>query len=142
MAIGVPTLGRSRVLFHVQLESFFCRSDRLVHMISLRKSVLAIGELKRIRSKEHLRFVASVPDLRPIAGSRPSHPVCTSECLKVSDEFTVIREAEQQLKGRGQTVAWQATMTASSPQPRLSPFPSLPCEGKRSSAVAKRPSSQ
>ena len=45
------------------------------------KSVLTIGEPKRIRSKEHLRFVAksTMPDLRPIAGSCPSHPVRASE---------------------------------------------------------------
>jgi hypothetical protein len=57
------------------------------------KSVLALGEPRRIRSKEHLRFVASQPCL--ICGRKPSHahhvrfaqPKGLS--LKVSDEFTV-----------------------------------------------------
>jgi hypothetical protein len=57
------------------------------------KSMLTLGELKRIRSKEHLRFVAQQPCL--ICGRKPSHahhiryaqPRGLS--LKVSDEFTV-----------------------------------------------------
>jgi DNA recombination protein Rad52 len=57
------------------------------------KSVLAWGEPRRIRCKEHLRFVASQPCL--ICGRSPSHahhlryaqPKGLS--LKVSDEFTV-----------------------------------------------------
>jgi Rad52/22 family double-strand break repair protein len=57
------------------------------------KSVLTIGEPKRIRSKEHLRFVAKQPCL--VCGRKPSHahhvrfaqPRGLS--LKVSDEFTV-----------------------------------------------------
>jgi hypothetical protein len=57
------------------------------------KSALTIGEPKRIRSKEHLRFVARQPCL--ICGRTPSHahhiryaqPRGLS--LKVSDEFTV-----------------------------------------------------
>ena len=57
------------------------------------KSVLTIGEPKRIRSKEHLRFVASQPCL--ICGRSPSHAHhirCAQAkglSLKVSDEFTV-----------------------------------------------------
>jgi DNA recombination protein Rad52 len=57
------------------------------------KSVLAISEPKRIRSKEHLRFVASQPCL--ICGRSPSHAhhIRYSQSrglsLKVSDEFTV-----------------------------------------------------
>ena len=57
------------------------------------KSVLTIGETKRIRSKEHLRFVARQPCL--ICGRRPSqaHHVRYAQSkglgLKVSDEFTV-----------------------------------------------------
>ena len=57
------------------------------------KSVLTIGETKRIRCKEHLRFVASQPCL--ICGRRPSHAHhirCAQPRglgLKVSDEFTV-----------------------------------------------------
>ena len=57
------------------------------------KSVLTIGEPKRIRCKEHLRFVASQPCL--ICGRSPSqaHHVRYAQSrglsLKVSDEFTV-----------------------------------------------------
>jgi hypothetical protein len=55
--------------------------------------VLAISEPKRIRSKEHLRFVASRPCL--ICGRTPAqaHHVRFAQPrglgLKVSDEFTV-----------------------------------------------------
>ena len=57
------------------------------------KSVLTIGEPKRIRSKEHLRFVAQQPCV--ICGRKPSqaHHVRYAQprglALKVSDEFTV-----------------------------------------------------
>jgi Rad52/22 family double-strand break repair protein len=57
------------------------------------KSVLTLGEPKRIRSKEHLRFVASQPCL--ICGRSPSHAHHLRYAqskglnLKVSDEFTV-----------------------------------------------------
>jgi DNA recombination protein Rad52 len=57
------------------------------------KSVLAISEPKRIRCKEHLRFVASQPCL--ICGRTPSHAhhvryaQSRGLALKVSDEFTV-----------------------------------------------------
>ena len=57
------------------------------------KSVLTIGEPKRIRSKEHLRFVASQPCL--ICGRTPAHAhhiryaQARGLALKVSDEFTV-----------------------------------------------------
>ena len=57
------------------------------------KSVLTISEPKRIRSKEHLRFVAQQPCL--ICGRSPSHAhhVRFAQSkglgLKVSDEFTV-----------------------------------------------------
>ena len=57
------------------------------------KSVLTIGEPKRIRSKEHLRFVASQPCL--ICGRSPAHAhhirfaQAKGIGLKVSDEFTV-----------------------------------------------------
>jgi DNA recombination protein Rad52 len=57
------------------------------------KSVLTFGEPKRIRSKEHLRFVGSQPCL--ICGRAPSHPhhlryaQSRGLSLKVSDEFTV-----------------------------------------------------
>jgi hypothetical protein len=57
------------------------------------KSVLTISEPKRIRCKEHLRFVASQPCL--ICGRSPSHAHHVRYAqshglsLKVSDEFTV-----------------------------------------------------
>ena len=57
------------------------------------KSVLTISEPKRIRSKEHLRFVAGQPCL--ICGRTPAqaHHVRFAQpkgiALKVSDEFTV-----------------------------------------------------
>lgn len=57
------------------------------------KSVLAIGEPKRVRCKEHLRFVATQPCV--ICGRSPSHAhhVRFAQSrglgLKVSDEFTV-----------------------------------------------------
>jgi hypothetical protein len=57
------------------------------------KSVLTIAEPKRIRSKEHLRFVAQQPCL--ICGRKPSHAHHVRYAqdrglgLKVSDEFTV-----------------------------------------------------
>jgi len=57
------------------------------------KSSLAFGEVKRIRSKEHLKFVALQPCL--ICGRTPSHAHHVRFAqpkgigLKVSDEFTV-----------------------------------------------------
>ena len=57
------------------------------------KSALIIGEPKRIRCKEHLRFVASQPCL--VCGRSPSHAhhvryaQSRGLSLKVSDEFTV-----------------------------------------------------
>jgi hypothetical protein len=57
------------------------------------KSVLTFGELKRIRSKEHLRFVAQQPCL--VCGRSPSHAHRIRYAqprglgLKLSDEFTV-----------------------------------------------------
>ena len=57
------------------------------------KSVLAIAEPKRIRSKEHLRFVAAQPCV--ICGRTPAHAHHVRYAqprglaLKVSDEFTV-----------------------------------------------------
>src|SRR5262249_54092270 len=61
--------------------------------LKIDKSVLAINELKRIRCKEHLRFVASQPCL--VCGRTPSHAHHVryaqprGQSLKVSDEFTV-----------------------------------------------------
>ena len=68
-------------------------TQRITERSKIDKSALTIGEPKRIRSKEHLRFVARQPCL--ICGRTPSHahhiryaqPRGLS--LKVSDEFTV-----------------------------------------------------
>ena len=57
------------------------------------KSILVFGEPKRIRCREHLRFVASQPCL--ICGRSPSHAhhvryaQSKGLSLKVSDEFTI-----------------------------------------------------
>jgi hypothetical protein len=61
--------------------------------LKIDKSILTIGEPKRIRCKEHLHFVASQPCL--ICGRSPSHAhhvryaQSRGLSLKVSDEFTV-----------------------------------------------------
>jgi hypothetical protein len=63
------------------------------HKPKIDKSVLAIGQLKRIRCKEHLRYVASQPCT--ICGRSPTHAHHVRHAqprglgLKVSDEFTV-----------------------------------------------------
>ena len=61
--------------------------------VKVDKSALAIGEPKRIRCREHLRFVAQHPCV--ICGRSPSHAHHVRHAqtrglgLKVSDEFTV-----------------------------------------------------
>jgi hypothetical protein len=68
-------------------------SPRIKDRPKIDKSVLTIGEPKRIRSREHLRFVARQPCL--ICGRAPSHAhhvryaQSRGLALKVSDEFTV-----------------------------------------------------
>ena len=76
------------------------------------KSVLAIAEPKRIRDKDHLRYVASQPCL--VCGRQPSDPHHLRFAqpraigLKVSDEFTVplCRGHHRQLHQAGDEVAW------------------------------------
>jgi hypothetical protein len=76
------------------------------------KSVLAIGEPKRLRDKAHLRFIASQPCL--VCRHQPSDPHHLRFAqpralgLKVSDEFTVplCRDHHQQLHQAGHEVAW------------------------------------
>jgi hypothetical protein len=76
------------------------------------KSVLTIAEPKRLRDKDHLRFVASQPCL--ICGHQPSDPHHLRFAqpralgLKVSDEFTVplCRSHHQQLHQAGNELAW------------------------------------
>jgi hypothetical protein len=73
-------------------DSRDARSEKVVRP-KIDKSVLTFGEPKRIRCKEHLRFVASQPCL--ICGRSPSHAhhvryaQSKGLSLKVSDEFTV-----------------------------------------------------
>jgi DNA recombination protein Rad52 len=76
------------------------------------KSVLAIGEPKRLRDKAHVRFVASQPCLA--CGRQPSDPHHLQFAqpralgLKVSDEFTVplCRGHHRQLHQAGNEVVW------------------------------------
>jgi len=76
------------------------------------KSVLTIGEPKRLRDKNHLRFVASHPCL--VCGRQPSDPHHLRFAqpralgLKVSDEFTVplCRSHHRQLHQAGNELAW------------------------------------
>jgi hypothetical protein len=76
------------------------------------KSALTIGEPKRLRDKDHLRFVASQPCL--VCGREPSDPHHLRFAqpralgLKVSDEFTVplCRDHHQQLHQGGNELAW------------------------------------
>ncbi len=76
------------------------------------KSVLTIGEPKRHRDKDHLRFVASQPCL--VCRQLPSdaHHLRFAQPralgLKVSDEFTVplCRDHHQQLHNAGNEVSW------------------------------------
>src|SRR5450756_2477423 len=76
------------------------------------KSLLTIAEPKRLRDKDHLRFVASKPCL--VCGRQPSDPHHLRFAqpralgLKVSDEFTVplCRDHHQQLHQAGNEVAW------------------------------------
>jgi hypothetical protein len=76
------------------------------------KSLLTIGEPKRLRDKQHLKFVASQPCL--VCGRQPSDPHHLRFAqpralgLKVSDEFTVplCRGHHRQLHQAGNEVAW------------------------------------
>jgi hypothetical protein len=80
------------------------------------KSVLTIAESKRIRDKDHLKFVASQPCL--ICGRQPSDPHHLRFAqpralgLKVSDEFTVplCRGHHRQLHQVGNEVTWWADL--------------------------------
>lgn len=76
------------------------------------KSALTFAEPKRLRDKDHLRFVRSQPCL--ICGRQPSDPhhlrfaQPRAMGLKVSDEFTVplCRNHHQQLHQAGNESAW------------------------------------
>ena len=76
------------------------------------KSLLALPEPKRLRDKEHLRFVASQPCL--VCARQPADPHHLRFAqpralgMKVSDEFTVplCRGHHRQLHQAGNEVAW------------------------------------
>jgi hypothetical protein len=74
-------------------ETNVARFDDPVARRIIDKSTLAISEPKRIRCKEHLRYVASQPCV--ICGRLPSHPHHVRYAqsrgigLKVSDEFVI-----------------------------------------------------
>lgn len=76
------------------------------------KSVLTIAEPKRLRDKNHLKFVASQPCL--VCGRQPSDPHHLRFAqpralgMKVSDEFTVplCRGHHRQLHRAGNEVSW------------------------------------
>jgi DNA recombination protein Rad52 len=76
------------------------------------KSALTIGEPKRLRDKDHLRFVATNPCT--VCGRQPSDPHHLQFAqpralgLKVSDEFTVplCRGHHRHLHQAGNEVAW------------------------------------
>jgi DNA recombination protein Rad52 len=74
-------------------ESKLAKSNEPVARRIIDKSALAINEPKRIRCKEHLRYVASQPCV--ICGRAPSHAHHVRYAqrrglgIKVSDEFTV-----------------------------------------------------
>ena len=81
---------------------------------SIDKSQLTIAEPKRLRDKEHLKFVAAQPCL--ICGRQPSDPHHLRFAqpraigLKVSDEFTIplCRGHHRQLHQTGNEAAWWA----------------------------------
>jgi hypothetical protein len=74
-------------------KGILARSDDPVARRTIDKSTLAISEPKRIRCKEHLRYVASQPCV--ICGRSPSHAHHVRYAqrrglgIKVSDEFAV-----------------------------------------------------
>ena len=83
---------------------------------SIDKSVLALPEPKRLRDKQHLRFVAKQPCL--VCGREPSDPhhlrLAQPRGLgqKVSDEFTVplCRAHHRELHRAGKEAAWWTQM--------------------------------
>jgi hypothetical protein len=80
--------------------------------IPIDKSLLAIGEPRRLRNKTHLRHVASQPCI--LCGSRPCDPhhlrfaQPRAMARKVSDEFTVplCRAHHTELHREGNEAAW------------------------------------
>jgi Rad52/22 family double-strand break repair protein len=80
--------------------------------IPIDKSLLTISEPRRVRSKEHLRFVASQPCL--VCGANPCDPhhlryaQPRAMSRKVSDEFTVplCRNHHRELHQEGNEAVW------------------------------------
>lgn len=93
-------------------ETSLAPSEPLPFPSRIDKSLLPIGEPKRLRDKAHLKFVASQPCL--ICGRQPSDPHHLRFAqpralgLKVSDEFTVplCRGHHRQLHQAGNEAAW------------------------------------
>lgn len=82
----------------------------------IEKSLLAIPEPRRLRDKQHLRFVARQPCL--ICGRQPcdAHHLRFAQSrglgLKVSDQFTVplCRAHHRELHGAGKEADWRARL--------------------------------
>ncbi len=122
--------------------SFILPMGRHIESGPIDKSQLTIAEPKRLRDKNHLKFVASQPCL--ICGRQPSDPHHLRFAqpralgLKVSDEFTVplCRGHHRELHQAGnELIWWQARNIEPLPiakafweqtRPRLSPVPLQP----------------
>ena len=99
------------------------------------KSVLAIGEPKRMRDKAHLRFVALQPCL--ICGRQPSDPhhlrftQPRALGLKVSDEFTVplCRGHHRQVHQAGNEVDWWRKLQINALEIAKNSSGTKPCQG-------------
>jgi Rad52/22 family double-strand break repair protein len=116
------------------------------------KSVLAIAEVRRLRDKAHLRFVAAQPCL--VCGRQPSDPHHLRFAqpralgLKVSDEFTVplCRGHHRQLHQAGNEVAWwgnhhlEPLSVASTLWRQTHPLPAIPYQPGPNAAPAEQQS--
>jgi hypothetical protein len=104
--VGPPVSGHSPGLKRHRSEKHAQAAPRID------KSVLAFPEPRRVRDRQHLKFVATQPCL--ICGRTPSdaHHIRFAQLRalgrKVSDEFTVplCRTHHRQLHGKGNEVAW------------------------------------
>src|SRR5262245_56077552 len=78
---------------HLRLRRLGSAHTQNGSLAKVDKSLLAIPELKRVRSKEHLRFVAGQPCLICSRTPAQAHHIRYAQAkgiaLKVSDEFTV-----------------------------------------------------
>jgi hypothetical protein len=95
-----------------EITDHFRKEQEAVTLAKIDKSQLTIGEPKRLRDKNHLRYVASKPCL--ICGRQPSDPHHLRFAqpralgMKVSDEFTVplCRTHHRQLHQVGDERVW------------------------------------